>query len=124
MAEGVALTWEGNYRKPKPKSKDALSYESERTSANSSLRGIGVMNTNGKLTEEGIRLLQLGKVYGASSAAFLRYFGRLILENGQHLELIFWIENQPLCFIKSWAKSFIKMGLLRVFLKVEVRKRF
>jgi hypothetical protein len=94
MAEGVALTWEGNYRKPKPKSKDALSYESERTSANSSLRGIGVMNTNGKLTEEGIRLLQLGKVYGASSAAFLRYFGRLILENGQHLELIFWIENQ------------------------------
>lgn len=92
MTKGRALTWEGKPRKARQL--NASSYKAERLNALLSIRHIGIINSEGKLTEDGYQLLHCGKVYGAGGMAFLSLLGRQILEIGRHLELIFWVEEQ------------------------------
>lgn len=37
--------------------------------------------------------MQLGKVYGTEGRAFLDAFGQMILLDGRHLELMFWVDE-------------------------------
>lgn len=92
MSKGRALTWEERRRKARPI--HAPGYSGEQLNASLSLRHIGVLSSENTLTEEGLKLLGLGKIYGPSSVAFTKYLTQLILENGRHIELIFWLEEQ------------------------------
>lgn len=105
MIRGRARTWEGTNRKPRKQTPKG--YTGERTNVNLSMRHIGVIDSDGRLTDDGLKLLHKGKVYGASSLAFLNGLGRLVLGNGRHLELIFWVEDQQRDFSqKALAKQF------------------
>jgi hypothetical protein len=92
LTKGKALTWEGKKRK----SKDPLSasFKSEELNAFLSLRHIGLINSENRLTEEGSRLARLGMVYGADSASFLSFLANRVLSNGRHLDLVFWVDEQ------------------------------
>ena len=92
MVRGKALTWEGRPRKRKRPA--ARSYKAERLNAFLSLRHIGVLNPTGVLTEDGLRLVRLGKIYEPDSVSFMRHLARLILEAGRHIELMFWVDEQ------------------------------
>jgi hypothetical protein len=92
MAVGLAQTWEGRHRKPR--ARNSPSYKSERLNAFLSTKHIGVVTSEGRLTEEGIALLRQGKVYGPSSVSFMNTLGRLVLDRGRHLDLILWVEEQ------------------------------
>ena len=45
----------------------------------------------GRLTEAGLTVLQLGKIYRPESAAFIDELARRVLVEGRHLELILWV---------------------------------
>lgn len=90
MITGTARTWEGDLRT----AKNPASFDAEKLNAWLSLRHIGVLSSDGSLTERGYRVLHLGKVYGPASLAFMSYLGNLILGWGRHLELIFWVDDQ------------------------------
>lgn len=87
---GEARDWEGNRRQPHASS----SKEAERVNTSLSLRQIGAVGSDGQLTDEGLRLVQTGKVYGHSSVAFRNLLGQMVLLRGRHLDLIFWVEDQ------------------------------
>jgi len=92
LTKGKALTWEDKKRK----SKDPLSasFKSEELNAFLSLRHIGLINSENRLTEEGSRLARLGIVYGPDSASFLSFLANRVLSNGRHLDLVFWVDEQ------------------------------
>jgi hypothetical protein len=89
--KGRAKTWEGGFRKRK--SKNAPGFKAEERNDFYSLLHSGLINRDGSLTETGYELLHLGKVYGPESVAFKYYLARQILDEGRHLELIFWIDE-------------------------------
>ena len=101
--KGRARKWEGGFRKAKRV--NAPSYNAERLNAYLSLRHSGLINSDGSLTEAGHQLLRLGKIYGADSIAFKRFMGSQILDDGRHLELIFWIEEQQRLIPKEKKES-------------------
>lgn len=91
---GKSLTWEGVPRKAKTASIGSTTYRAEVLNCRLSMRHIGLVDSTGKLTESAFRLIWCGKVYGADSQAFVRMLGGLVLQAGNHLELIFWVEEQ------------------------------
>ena len=105
MEKRRAQTWEGFHRKAK---RHSTSYNAERLNAFLSLRHIGVISSKGLLTEEGFNLLRNGKIYSASSVTFMSKLGDLILENGRHLELIFWVDEQQRNIPKRYKKTAIQ----------------
>ncbi|MYE12978.1 MAG: hypothetical protein F4X99_15265 [Gammaproteobacteria bacterium] len=90
--KGRAQTWEGHRRKKKKK--NAPSYAPERLNARLAMRHAGMISSEDDLTGLGHELLRVGKIYGPDSAAFLDGIARLVLLEGRHLELIFWVEEQ------------------------------
>ena len=90
--KGKARTWEGKRRKKKDK--DAPSYSAERLNAWLAMRHSGILSDDAHLTALGHELLRVGKIYGPSSMAFSDVISRLVLIEGSHLELMFWVEEQ------------------------------
>jgi len=90
--QGQALTWEGEPRNTGTDSSARRRAEAANTSI--SLKHIGLVESNGKLTEAGYELLHLGKIYGADSKIFLQRLGKRVLEDGKHIDLILWVQEQ------------------------------
>jgi hypothetical protein len=91
-SKGRARTWEGVPKKKK--TLNAPSQTAERLNVFLAMRHTGLLGPDGRLTSEGLELLRVGKVYGADSVAFMNLLARLILIEGRHLDLIFWVEEQ------------------------------
>lgn len=90
-AKGRARTWEGVNRKP-----NALGTpfaKSERINSELSLRHAGLIDSAGRLTEGGIDIVRVGKVYGPDSVAFRYRLGYQVLSIGRHLDLLFWVNE-------------------------------
>lgn len=107
LSTGQAHTWEGNLRQSSPNS----SLNAQKANTLYSLRHIGLVDQSLHLTEAGFRLSRLGRLYGATSVAFMQELGRMILIEGRHLELIFWVEKNQRAMIqanKSSSKTFAK----------------
>ena len=98
---GRARTWEG--RRRKKKKRNAPSYTSERLNARLAMRHAGMITVDGELTGPGHELLRVGKIYGPNSSAFSDGIARLVLLEGGHLELMFWVEEQHR-FLSSSAR--------------------
>ena len=90
--KGRARTWEGKQRKKKLVS--APSYNAERLNAWLAMRHCGMLSVDSDLTWRGHEVLRLGKIYGPDSTVFCDFISRLVLVEGSHLELIFWVEEQ------------------------------
>lgn len=90
--KGRARTWEGKQRKKKEV--NAPSYNAERLNAWLAMRHCGMLSVDSNLTALGHEVLRLGKIYGPDSTAFSDVISRLVLIEGSHLELIFWVEEQ------------------------------
>jgi hypothetical protein len=91
-SKGKARTWEGALRKKKKL--NAPSQTAERLNVFLAMRHAGLLGPDGRLTSEGLELLRVGKVYGPDSVAFMNLLTRLILIEGRHLDLIFWVEER------------------------------
>lgn len=98
---GKARTWEGRPRKKKRAPKNAQNFLGERLNAQLAMRHAGMISADGNLTAMGYDLLHVGKIYGPESEAFTDCIARLVLIEGNHLELIFWIEEQQRFFSTS-----------------------
>ena len=85
-----ARTWEGKLRKKRAKAK----ITPEQRNAFYALRHSGLINQQGEITIPGLEILHVGKVYGPDSVAFLTALARQILLDGQHLDLILWVERE------------------------------
>jgi len=85
-----ARTWEGVLRRKAANAKS----NPERINAFYALRHSGLINSQGEITLAGLELLHVGKIYGPDSVAFLTLLGRQILLDGQHLDLILWVEKE------------------------------
>lgn len=90
--KGKARTWEGAARKKKKM--NAPSQTAERLNVFLAMRHAGLVGPDGRLTSAGLELLRVGKVYGPDSIAFIDLLARLILIEGRHLDLIFWVEER------------------------------
>jgi hypothetical protein len=88
LSKGQARTWEGRHRKAY-----TSSFSPNQLNAKMSFAHCGLINSDSRLAANGVELLQIGKVYSADSDAFLDALGTLILEDGRHLELIFWVDE-------------------------------
>lgn len=88
--QGKALTWEGQPRAVSISTNNVAN----RINAQYSLRHCGLLSPEGSLTGSGLSLLHIGKIYGPDSDAFLAELARAVLLDGNHLELILWIEEQ------------------------------
>lgn len=90
LSTGGAKQWDGTPRRPySPRSQGAY-----RINDKASVRHIGLVDSKGHLTAAGYHLLRIGKVYGPESTIYLREIARLLLREGRHLDLIFWIDEQ------------------------------
>lgn len=105
MLAGQTYTWEGNLRKAaSPSNRDQ-----QKQNYKIPLNQLDLWNpSTGKLTERGMKLLRIGKLYGPDSQDFLNALAYLILVEGKHLELIKRVENyQKIANIPSKADSFL-----------------
>jgi hypothetical protein len=57
------------------------------------IKHLQLWDDNGHLTEDGLHLHRVGKIHGPTGETFKNYFGRILLFNGKHLELILDIEK-------------------------------
>jgi len=57
------------------------------------LKHLGVIDSNGNITESGFKLYHLGLVNGPTSKIFYDYFTQAVLIIGHHLDLIFDLDN-------------------------------
>jgi len=89
---GKARTWEGSTRKKK--TLNSPSHTAERPNAFLAMRHASLLSPDGRLTSAGLELLQVGKIYGPDSVAFIDSLAHSILVNGRHLDLIFWVEER------------------------------
>lgn len=87
LSAGKARLWDGSPRKPWA----ATSFGSNKLNSSLALRHAGLVSSDGLLTQRGLELRQLGKVYGPDSLAFRDALALRILEDSRHLELIYWI---------------------------------
>lgn len=99
--KGRARTWEGNPRKRKRVATRAPNFKGERLNSRLAMHHAGMISADDSLTAMGYDLLHVGKIYGPESDAFSDGIARLVLLEGNHLELIFWIEEQQRIFNKS-----------------------
>lgn len=120
LSVGKARMWNGRNRK----SYAASSKASHELNSSLALRHADLVTEDGGLTEHGLELLQLGKVYGAESAAFVDELARRVLLDARHLELIYWIyELQPrlapsaftssVSFVKALESQLVAEGVIR-----------
>jgi hypothetical protein len=114
-SKGKALNWEGTKRKP---STSGAFQRSDRTNSRLAMHHIGLINSNGLLTNSGYELLYHGKIYGPESMSYLMNLGNLILTNGRHLELILWIEEKQRT-IKACRKRVAKEFLMALDRELE-----
>lgn len=105
LQTGNALTWEGNSRK----AASVNSMNQQKQNYKIPLNQLELWNpANGKLTELGMKLLQIGKLYGPDSQDFMSALTYLILIDGKHLELIKKVENyQRSVAIQNNSDSFL-----------------
>lgn len=90
LLAGNTLTWEGNKRVPAA----ATSQNQQKQNYKIPLNQLDLWNAStGKLTSLGLKLLQIGKQYGADSQTFMSALAYLILVDGKHLELIKKVEQ-------------------------------
>lgn len=90
LSKGSTLMWEGVNRKPM----SLASKNASKQNYKIPLSQLELWNAStGKLTERGLKLLQIGKMYGANSEVFLTALSYLILVDGKHLELIKKVED-------------------------------
>jgi len=89
---GKAQTWEGKQRKPKRDG--GRDYAGEKTNDWLAMRHTGILDSTAKLTAAGYEVLRVGRVYGPDSTAFLELLAHQVLIEGQHLELMFWLERK------------------------------
>lgn len=89
--KGKARKWEGDFRKKKQPNQK--SYAGEKTNAYLALRHTGLLDSQGALTSLGYRLMHTGRVYGPDSSAFLDLLAYIVMTEGQHIELIFWMDK-------------------------------
>lgn len=87
LSTGKARNWEGNARRPQSSS----AHNGWKLNTELSLRHAGLASNDGRLTEAGLALLTLGKIYGADGLAFLDELARCVLAAGRHIELIYWV---------------------------------
>jgi hypothetical protein len=71
------------------------------------LKHIGVVDSNGDMTELGFKLYHLGLVNGPNSKIFYDYFTQTVLVVGHHLDLIFDLDN--LCNTYRGEKSIMEI---------------
>ncbi|URW75046.1 hypothetical protein M9980_10805 [Sphingomonas donggukensis] len=90
VLKGKAKNWEGQWRKKSPGSAESP----ERLNAKYAMRHCGLIGADGSLTSTGLELLQVGKIYGPESDAFNMLLAKRVLVDGNHLELILWVEAQ------------------------------
>ena len=89
LLAGRALTWEGVNRNVPSVS----SQKSFKQNYKIPLNQLDLWNAStGKLTETGMKMLRIGKMYGADSRDFINALTYLILVEGRHLDLIKRIE--------------------------------
>ena len=97
MVSGKTKQWDGT---PRKKTASAASMKSEKQNYNIPLVQLDLWSRGeGRLTQAGYELLEIGKMYGPDSKKFLDRLGYLILVDGKHLELI----NSVNTFQKSSA---------------------
>jgi hypothetical protein len=122
MVTGRALTWEGQQRKRQKN--NPKNFSSQHLNTRLSLQHIGLIGADDKLTDDGFHLMRLGKVYGPDSSAFMEKLAALVLDVGNHIELIFWIDEQqrrvsrnakrkPLTFYQALDRRLVREGVIR-----------
>jgi hypothetical protein len=89
LLRGRARLWNGKARRPY----SSASASANELNASLSLRHANLIDSNGQLTQQGLELLNLGKVYGADSVVFVDRLARRILDDARHLELIYWVSE-------------------------------
>ncbi len=90
LKNGNTLTWEGQKRKPALTSNQAQLKQNYKIPLNQ----LDLWNpSTGKLTELGLKLLKIGKLYGPDSKDFISALTYLVLIDGKHLELIKKVED-------------------------------
>ncbi len=107
--KGKAKNWEGQIRSLKRPAQK--SYSGEKTNAYLALRHTGLLDSKANLTAQGYRLLHTGRIYGADSSAFIDLLAYNVLTEGQHVELIFWLEKAQRNIVankKKKAETFYK----------------
>ena len=77
-----------------PATKGDSLYQSWRKNYVSLLKQLQVVDSEGDITESGIKFYHLGIVHGPNSLVFENYFARLILLAGKHLDVILDLEEQ------------------------------
>ena len=132
-AKGKALTWEGNFRKRRPKVPP--SPFGDRINSWLAMRNAGLIDSDSNITAEGYELLRIGKVYGPESSAFLDVLARLVLTIGQHLDLILWVEDQQryipmskkrdaVSFYQALDRRLVKHGIIATRPSVTAKPNF
>lgn len=84
LINGKTLMWEGI---PRQKNDTPKSRNSEKQNYKIPLTQLELWN-NGRLTDLGLKMLEIGKKYGPNSDAFMNALGYLVLVDGKHLDLI------------------------------------
>ncbi len=131
--KGMAQTWEGTKRKAKEK--NAQGYNAEKANAWLALRHIGFLDSAAQLTSFGYEAMRVGRVYGADSSAFLELLAHQVLTEGQHLELMFWIEQKQrgipavrkrsaTIFYKALDAALVKDGIIPPRPRVSAKPTF
>jgi hypothetical protein len=120
LKTGRARLWTGKLRNPYSPSSETA----QRLNAKLSMRHAGLIDPVGRLTELGLELLQLGKVYEPNSVAFMDGLAGRVLVEARHIELIYWVaEVQPTLskaartngdkFFDALDKRLIEEGMIR-----------
>lgn len=87
MVNKKTRQWDG--KTPRNKNRSEASMKSEKQNYKIPLVQLELWTRDeGRLTDSGFRLLEIGKKYGAGSARFLDALTYLVLINGRHLDLI------------------------------------
>lgn len=105
LSAGKTKLWEGTFRQPAAITRK----NQEKQNYKIPLNQLGLWNSStGKLTALGLKLLQIGKMYGANSQAFMSALAYLVLIDGKHLDLIKIVEDyQNANVIKSKQVDFL-----------------
>ena len=91
MVDKKTKQWDGT---PREKSGTVASMKSEKQNYKIPLVQLELWSrSEGRLTERGFKLLEIGKKYGPNSKKFFDYLAYLILVNGRHLDLINIVEK-------------------------------
>lgn len=85
------------------------------------IKHLMLWDDQGQLTEDGFQLHKIGKIHGATGKTFMNHFGRIVLTNGKHLDLILDVEEftrnkefQTLdAAISALELDFIERGLFK-----------